>query len=48
MYPGDILIKSTSRYMSLGAHGDILYIGQEAKQTQTRTISPGVDKKHMS
>lgn len=48
MYPGDTLIKSTSRYMSLEAHGGISYIGQEAKQTQTTTISPGVDKKHMS
>lgn len=34
--------------MSLEAHGGILYIGQEAKQAQTTTISPGVDKKHMS
>lgn len=33
--------------MSLEAHGGILYIGQEAKQAQ-KTISPGVDKKHMS
>ena len=46
MYPGDTLTKSTSKYTSLGAQRGILYIGQEAKQTQTRTISPAMDKKY--